>query len=713
MANATAGSNAQFTYDFGISIAQSTVRKITALTGATLSLASAFYALKTTASEYVDSLRKNTFLFGGVLGTMKAIEQAQQRLIKGLSYFDPKDQLEGMNRLMAAGVQVRENLDWINKAAHASGQSFAQFSGAIASAIAGNMGQLVDMGLITQRATRMFEKYAANTIQREKAIINFLRTHKGLSAAIRNDFETIEDQTKRINSVWNAFLKSIVGKPNDPNSLYGQTVYAMKLIAEANAQNLERMKKAGYVIGHVLGWVVRNVGHFITWLGRQVRNAIRAVGITTDNYVEFTRSLLVWLEFLKLKLIDVFRTMAEHIKNAVLAIKKFTEDHPILTKIIITLGALAVAWKLVGARILYCYALQKRYIAFQGPALGKFAVWLQSLAAWLPKPFRTAWVFLGKWISRAFVAIKGWILMIPGLASKAFAAIKGLFVAFNATNPVGWIILAISLITTLYATCKPVRKFINGMFKMVWELIKMAWNLLYGMFTFIIRIGKGIWNWITDKSSWLWEHVKMLGSWIYDSILSPIGNFLGFLGDGIKSLWHLIKDSSVVRWLKNNIIDPLSNFFSNVLDFFKGLGSAIAGGPAAIANWLAEGNTALAGAVNKDAESLGLPKLGAEGRKYDENDTTNYLNPKNWFSKSGGNAKKEDKVPTNPILDVSSAQSFGGSGKVVNNNWEYKTGAIQIIVHKGEQIDEYKLSKVIKDTVLDMRRETNMRGGSL
>ena len=51
MAKATRGSDAQFTYDFGIAIAQSTVNQVARLSGVTLSLATAFYALKSTATE--------------------------------------------------------------------------------------------------------------------------------------------------------------------------------------------------------------------------------------------------------------------------------------------------------------------------------------------------------------------------------------------------------------------------------------------------------------------------------------------------------------------------------------------------------------------------------------------------------------------------------------------------------------------------------------
>lgn len=224
MAGTASGNNAQFTYDFGIAIAQSTVNKIARLTGATLSLASAFYALKTTAAQYVDILKANTIRYGGVLSTMQAIEQVQKRILKGQSQFGMDDQMTGMNRLAAAGIDIKNNLDWITKAAHATGKSFSEFSGIVASAISGNMQGLVDMGLLTQRAIRMFEKYPADTIMRQQAILNFVKTHKGLLSAIRNDFETIQDQMLRIKTTWQEFARSIVGKPNDPNSLYGQVV---------------------------------------------------------------------------------------------------------------------------------------------------------------------------------------------------------------------------------------------------------------------------------------------------------------------------------------------------------------------------------------------------------------------------------------------------------------------------------------------------------
>ena len=44
---------------------------------------------------------------------------------------------------------------------------------------------------------------------------------------------------------------------------------------------------------------------------------------------------------------------------------------------------------------------------------------------------------------------------------------------------------------------------------------------------------------------------------------------------------------------------------------------------------------------------------------------------------------------------------------------DFGNGAIQIIVQKGEQIDENKLARLVRDTIKDVNREQNMRGGTI
>ena len=710
---ATNGNNAQFTYDFGISIAQSTVNKITRLTGATLTLASAFYALRSTATEYVSTLRENTLRFGGVLSTMKAMEQAQNRLIKGQSYFSVDDQLKGMNQLMAAGIDVGKNLDWINKAAHATGKSYAEFSGMIASAIQGNSQALVDAGLMTQRATRMFDRYAANTVMRQQAILNFVKNHKGLMNAIKNDFETIQDQMTRLRGIWQGFLQSIMGKPNDPQSFYGQIVSSMKMVATALAQNMEQIKRYGYIIGQVLGWVIRQIGHFVVWMGRQVKKALESVWTVTDSFQYQARSLLVWLEFWKLKIIDFFKEYSDEIKG----ILKLLVAYKALKYAFVIGGAAIKSIKAYRAALLGTIALQKRYMASMGPFIGKTAKFFQSLAVWLPRPFRRAWVAMGKffadfrvnmaiagraiisalalpfkWVIRSIKFIKGLLVNLPALISALGNGIRAVMLAINASNPVGWIILAITLLTTLYMKSKTFRVFINTLFKGLWEWWKLLYNIVVGFIVYLTVGFKRAWNWFK--------------TYIYQ----PIANFFKNAWNWIGDMWDKFMNSSVGKWINAHIVQPIKQVFEWVVKAWRWVLKAVAN----VVEALSGANSSMAQRINSLAEAEGLKNLAiaAEGGTYDKNDDTNYINKA--FNISEPNGLKEE---SNPLISEASPEkiggySFDGGGGRVSTNMTFNSGAIQIVVQKGEGIDERVLAQKVRGVLNDMKREGNMRGGT-
>lgn len=768
---ATRGNHAQFTYDFGIAIAQSTVSKITRLTGASLTLASAFYALKSTSEQYVNTLRENTLRFGGVLSTMKAMEQAQNRLIKGQSYFSVDDQLKGMNELMAAGIKVGKNIDWINKAAHATGKSFSEFSGMISSAIQGNTNALVDAGLMTQRATRMFDKYAANTVMRQQAILNFVKAHKGLMNAIKNDFETVQDQMTRLKAIWQGFLQSILGKPNDPGSFYGQIVSSMRMVAEVLSKNMEEIKRYGWVIGQVLGWVIKQIGHFVVWIGRQAKKGLETVWKMTDNYVEQTRSMLVWLEFWKLKIVDLFKEYGGAIKTVL----KLVIAYKVL-KTAFVIGRIAImsVWAYYKA-IKSCYNLQMAYMAFMGPSFGKTTRFFQSLAVWLPRPFRRAYVSIGKqlglivasngaaiktiksmwWglkgiilspimvMKQAFIGIKGWlagmwagntiaalksllgifknigvslfryvtalftpfkslskifkvivnvILNLPKIVGAAFNAIRGMWTALNATNPVGWVILAVTAVTLLYAKFKIVRVIVNNMFKTWWEWLKLLWNIIYGAFIGAAVLIKRCWNFLCTY------------------IFKPIANFFKKTWKWIKQMWAAFKDSTVGKFIDKYIVSPLKSCFEWIMKALRWLLK----GAATILSVI---NTSLAEEIRKGEKELGMTtSLAADGGKYDTNDDTNYLDPSNWNldlggdSKDTGNPLLSSNTPSADIGGSVGGSSSGGGGSTTNLT--FSNGAIQIVVEKGQNINERELARKVKEVINDMRREGDLRGGT-
>lgn len=315
MAGKLRGGDPQFSYDFGVAVSTATLSKITRLTGVTLSLAGAYYALQKTATEYVDTLKPNAMRFGGYLNTMQTMAKLQDRIAKGQTSFSVQQQMRGMNDLMSVGIKASENLDFLDKSAHAMGVSFDEFAGAISNGIRGNMSGLVQMGLLTERSTRYFEKYQANTIQRQQAILNFVKEHKGLQTLIKNDFRTIKDGTAQISGIWKTFMQSVVGDPRNPDSLYGSVVGVFDKIGGGLSKSLEYIKRAGYMVGRVLGWFVKQIGEFVMWVGRVINKSLDGSKKILDNYRESTNSLIVWLEFMKLRVVKFFQDYQEPIKT--------------------------------------------------------------------------------------------------------------------------------------------------------------------------------------------------------------------------------------------------------------------------------------------------------------------------------------------------------------------------------------------------------------
>ena len=60
-------------------------------------------------------------------------------------------------------------------------------------------------------------------------------------------------------------------------------------------------------------------------------------------------------------------------------------------------------------------------------------------------------------------------------------------------------------------------------------------------------------------------------------------------------------------------------------------------------------------------------------------------------------------TPKAPEEDITSSYSDG--------SLTLDTGAVQIIVQKGENIDETKLAREVRRILKDLQRETNVRGG--
>ena len=297
------GGGGGFHYNFGIAIAASAVRDMRLFSGSALGLTAAIYALGRVSSEFVDTVKQNTLAFGGQLKTMNAMIFAQKQLLAGATEFGTQDIMSGMHQLMQVGVNARKEFKFVSDAAEATGQSFTSMSGVINQAIQGNMQGMVQMGLMTERASRNFLRFPANTIQRQAAIMNFLHNNQALQSAITQNFNTVAGQWRRILEFVKMFAQSILGNPRDPSSLYARVRDLIKSIADWMNKHSAGIRKAGAAIGAILGWVVKQVGYFVKFVGRQVDKVIDIWDNHMGNFKQRMWSLLLWLELWKVHIV--------------------------------------------------------------------------------------------------------------------------------------------------------------------------------------------------------------------------------------------------------------------------------------------------------------------------------------------------------------------------------------------------------------------------
>lgn len=721
----TSINQAQFTYDFGIMIAQSTVNKVARLTGVTLSLASAFYALQTTGDKYVKTLRENSLRFGGFISTIQQMEKAQERLIKGQTSFSVDDQLKGLNQLAAVGINVRKDFDFINKSAHATGKSFSEFSSAIANAVQGNMQSLVDMGLMTQRATRMFD--TANTVMRQQAILNFVKQHKGLNDLIKNDFENIQDQIVRIKATWSGFLKGVVGKPNDPESLYGMVNKSLKSIAQKFSQSYKDLKQYGKGIGIVMGWTVRQIGRTIEWLGRQGKKAINFLLGSSETFVERMRTLVVWLEFWRLKVRDFFDEYGNSIKSI---IKWLLIFKGLKTVFVISKAAIASAYAYNAALFgkLGFFTRIKRVQKSIGGISWWKAFWLSVIPRWLRRTLT--------WFSRFFS------VTLPKALPKTLGFFKkiGSFIGGGLTSSVGKLIGkfagAVGIWTTVYETLQWIDRKVFGIdnsFGTMMKNLKTSWISLKNNFFSFYDDFRYQWSSFSD---WWSEHVT-----------EPIRKRWQDAGwsDWFTNMKNNFKDliDTVKGWLEP-IFKPfrsLMNWFDERVATFKNMQGQKLIQQNNFRNQQALNNINWVNAKRKEAVARGYDpnryqytpraqELLEQGKKINaknsRTDGTTPLTPKernafvgalrSQYASTKPLSEGTEKVE-NPITAVKNDTQPTYTAQDVFNETDYSSpitlenGAVQIIVQKGEGIDEQKLASKVKRIISDLQRETRMRKG--
>lgn len=783
------GGAAQFTYDFGIMISQSTVEKVAKLTGATLTLAGAFYTLQQTGEEYAKTLKQNELRFGGMIATMRQMDAAQDRLVKGISYDSISDQLDAMNNLMAAGIKVGKNFEWISKAAHATGQSVAQFSGAVRSAVGGNMGQLVDMGLITERATRMFDKFGANTVMRQQAVTNFLLRNKAIANAIKNDFFTIGDEMTRMKAIISDVFLNIAGKPNDPNSWYHSVVVSLKNVADVFSNNIKEIRGYAKGIGIVLAYFARQTGKMMVWLANVGKKVTRMLLGSSDNFADRMRSFVVWLEFWRIYIIDILKsvwkwmdnfyheheTLVKGIGKVLLAYLAWNTAWKIMTKGTLVLQGMIFgvkglrtaiiaaggAWtyfskmmtvglfKSAGNRSFFRmfgltpYKVNTKFLtlgsgasaAFSkgfsaiGPAMAKtwaattaiMSIGWSGMIKFMTATAKLPFLALSKWFKFSFLLwnspmaaitmIGNGLKWVIGLVPRLLGLFGGLGAALEAINPIGWIMIAITLTVILYNKFDWFRKLINTMIAAWLEQLRTTWNVINFIWVILQVAVKWLWkgivniyDFIVNLFKYIWNGIKI--SWkFFKWFARPIANFFEKVVGWIKSMWKAFMNSAVGRWIEKIIINPLKWIIDNLGAVWTKL-----------ANFFGSSATSIAKSQGVSSFAWNTPNTATSVDNFVNNMAGGVTSSLNTLK---GNMGFGGMTNTIPNIDLSNYAGKDGnnipSSAPITNTMTVSSGAVQInVTNTGNgEINEEKLAKQVRSILSDMERDYRVRGGNM
>lgn len=801
--------DSQFTYDFGIAVSQRVVSNVTKLAGASLTLAGIYSALKDVSQEYVTAIKKNSILFGGMAKSMQAYAKAQQAIISGQTAFAAPDIMDGWNKLAQVGINGAKNFKFFNEAARATNQTFGEFSGTINQAIQGNMSGLVEMGLLTQRATRYFDKFAANTSMRQQAIMKFLQGHKGLAKAMESNFWTIGERWRQLTEIFRAGLRELMGDPKDPNSLYGSIVSSIEYVRKAFARNFENIKRIAWSVGQVLGWVIRQIGKFIVFVGRQVKKTFSFMKGFLDNYQEYTRSFLVWLTFVKVRFVRFLKEYSSELKillGILLAYKAMKGIFTISNKAILSARLYAEAMqgsymdmrrggrafnrglkgggeRMIRRRLTADQA--EKYAATHGADAiqrvlkpskkggGLVDVELYGTRFTQKKGkgmFKTLEIMArasgrktGMYFFRGLGSIfgKGGIVgkLFMGLISS-FSVFKGLFsggifkgimkifpriitwasrflrVGVRAIPVWGWIVaIVVELGILFYKLYKRSQSF-RDMIDSIWKTIKSYYNMLWQFVRAIGQFFRLVGLWIRNKIMDAWEFLKKMIDGLGEKVID------GIFGEGswekvktwAKNIWASVKEFFVDKlwgaiggWfdgLKKKF-DWLAGKFKWIGDFFKkaadkeqaeydkrtGKKSTAKTYNELLKDYMAE---ARKGKYTKSKEGRASlqANMAAIRAEMQKTDLTQY---KKHFEKKKNKEKQpvqETPQPSNPTIPESSdfgGGDYGGGGDTIT----LQNGAIQIIVQKGENIDEEKLKRIVLKALEDAKKTSNKRAGTI
>lgn len=612
------------------------------------------------AERFDDALQSARLAFGGRDNALAFRKEVQWGIASGKLFGEAQEFMDAAQTLSRKGVKMtQENLDLLNNWAAGANKSAAEVASAFSSAIEGNTAALEEFG-ISERTLRRFQRYTANTTQMRDAVMSFVKAQKQFENAAEMAPVTWKNIAQRFGAMKDMFIEAIVGHSTDPNSLQSVVKAEITAVMEFLNRNTKFFKALAGSISATVKWVVKSTGQLVQAVMGKAQSAIESVSDFTNNWKERTAGFLLYLEMIKLRVVDFYNAHADTIKTV-------------------------VKWYLY-------YKAAKTALLISTSAISSVMAYHNSLKALiLTIRSSTAFnVFIGS-IQGIAQALR--MTLVPALMRSRLAV-----AAFNLVMNTNPILLAVTALALLILNFKTLRKWAAGAIEYIREA--PAWlKVLAGAFSPIIAVVVLLvkyWDKLKATVVNVVLSLRNIGVILFNAFKSTLQN----LGAAIKGFWNKMTDM-LPDWAKDfgkHVYNTLKTAGRLIVGFFdwlipdwlkRGL-SGIEKFVDRVVDFFYTGSESLANATALAAELSG--GTGVRGYKVDESTGELYRG-----------AKPSAAPPSTAPVPVASKPKQAAP---VDNSIHLYEGAITI--PSTANADE--VGRVVERKLTDMQRKQTLKG---
>lgn len=633
------------------------------------------------AGEKVDDLlQRQQVAFNGYSNALAFYQKKQADVIAGQAYGSAEEYMDAASVLMRKGVHMTDTMTkTLDNWAAATGKSVTQVSSAIESAISGNTAAFEEFG-ITERSLRHLQRYTANTTQMKDAVLRFVSAQKQFEDMAKTAPLTWRIIANRIKAMKDRFIEAIIGRANDPNSLNSMVKRTVKDVLDFMHRNAATFKAIAAVISATLKWMFKQIGSFVTWVVGRTQQSIDSLQKFVNNYKERTAGFILWLELIKMRVVDFLKVHGDTIKTIVKWYLYFK----------VARWALLIPTKIILSIVTFT---------------GKIRTLLGIIAA------SNTWNFLVGFVQGVTRQFQ--------ILTRAMAIARVGALGFNAAllaNPVGLIIVSVialvGWVVYLYKNWDQVRKRVQS----VNSVVLVLGSILLPIIGLPLLMAK-YWNQVRAIVFNLMQVIKNMGVVIWKVFQLAFIKVKNLMVGVFKSLWAYLPD-----WLKDFggfIYNSLARAVSKIYDFFSGLVpdwlkdtfSWLSGKVDSVFDFLSNGTKNLADATAKLASDMG--GQGYQGRSSDwyakKDQQVKLLNEgaitPTQYTQAVGEPAPSVKAKQGPVVADYPATLARPQGNNVTDN----TTTVNMTVNaQGADADE--VARKVEDRFKKMQRAQDLKG---